>query len=115
MMYWNEHMKSEGTVIAHDWDHATAFMKALWDISNEKEANGEYAFCVTEELGVRIDFKWISYEHDAVVFCSEIELDEMFEDMIQDSREKDDDYLGSYDDKIAYSQGDFDDGDGRET
>jgi hypothetical protein len=58
---------------------------------------------VTEEDGIRIDFKFIPYGEDSVVFCSESELYDMMESAVQDA---DQDTVQD----IAYSQGEFDDG-----
>lgn len=78
--YHNEHIKETNTVICDDWNNACALMKALIDISREPGAPGEYAICVTDEDGIRIDFKWVQYGNDSIVFCSESELYEIVDD-----------------------------------
>ena len=104
MMYYDKHIRERNTVICDDWDNACMLMKALWNISHEPGAVGEYAFCVTEEDGIRIDFKFIPYGEDSVVFCAESELWEIVESEVQDAMQDD------TQDEIAYSQGEFDDG-----
>lgn len=101
MMYYDKHIREMNTVICDDWEHAVALMKALWDISHEPRSVGEYAICLTEEEGFRIDFKFIPYGDDSVVFCAESELYEMIESAVQDANQ---DTVQD----VAYSQGEFD-------
>lgn len=96
-----DHMRETNTVICEEWEHMCALMKALFDISQEKGALGEYAMCLTEELGYRLDFKWVSYSDDDVVFCCGTELQEMIESAVYDSH--------ADTDKVAYEQGEFED------
>lgn len=100
--YDKDHMRETNTVICDEWEHMCALMKALWDISHEKDSLGEYAMCLTEELGYRLDFKWVSYSDNDVVFCCGTELQEMIESAVQDT---DQDTVQD----IAYEQGSFDD------
>ena len=103
MMYYNEKIRERNTVICEEWSNACALMKALWEISHEPGAVGEYAICVTDEDGIRVDFKFVPYGEDSVVFCTESELYDMMESAVQDA---DQDTVQD----IAYSQGEFDDG-----
>ena len=82
MLYHNEFIHLSGTVVCDEWENAVAFMKSLIDISNEKDSLGEYAICVTREDGIRIDFKWIAYDAEDIVFCSDLELEEIIQDSI---------------------------------
>lgn len=101
-----DHMAEHNTVICDKWEHMCALMKALFDISTEKGALGEYAMCLTEEMGYRLDFKWVSYRDDDVVFCCGSELQEMIEAAVQDAVQ--DTYQNTVDSTVAYEQGDFD-------
>lgn len=78
MMYYDENIRDRNTVVCDDWNNACSLMKALWEISHEPGAVGEYAVCVTDENGsIRVDFKFVPYDDDSVVFCTESELYEM--------------------------------------
>lgn len=78
MMYYDENIRDRNTVVCDDWNNACSLMKALWEISHEPGAVGEYAICVTNESGsIRVDFKFVPYDDDSVVFCTEGELYEM--------------------------------------
>lgn len=103
MMYHDDNIRERNTVICDDWNNACALMKVLWEISHEPGAVGEYAICVTEEEGIRVDFKFVPYGDDSVVFCTESELYAMIDDAVQDT---DQDTVQD----VAYSQGEFDDG-----
>lgn len=101
MMYYDEKIRYNNTVVCDDWSDACALMKALWEISHEPGAVGEYAICVTDEAGIRVDFKFVPYGEDSVVFCTESELYEMMESAVQDADQE------TVQD-VAYSQGEFD-------
>lgn len=102
MMYGSKHIHVS-TVVCDDWSNACSLMKALRDISQEPSSVGEYAVCLTDEdNSYRIDFKFIPYHDDSVVFCAESELYEMIDDTVQDA---DQDTVQD----IAYEQGDFED------
>lgn len=58
------------TIIAKDWEHASAFIKAILDINSEERSLGEYAILITEEEGIRIDYTWVANEDDQVVFTT---------------------------------------------
>ena len=113
LFYDKNHMVDHNTVICEEWEHMAALIKALWDISHEKDALGEYAMCLTEEMGYRLDFQWVAYEDDDVVFCRGTELQEMIESAIQDSYQdchfNSNDEIEIKDDEIAYEQGSFED------
>lgn len=102
MMYHDEKIRDNNTVVCDNWSDAYALMKTLWNISHEPNALGEYAICVTDEDGsIRVDFKFVPYGDDSVVFCAESELYEMMESAVQDA---DQDTVQD----VAYSQGEFD-------
>lgn len=101
MMYGSKHIHVS-TVVCDDWSNACALMKALRDISQEPSAVGEYAICVTDEDGsIRVDFKFVPYGEDSVVFCAESELYAMIDDTVQDT-------IQDTVQDVAYSQGEFD-------
>lgn len=70
IMYAKE-FSEMNTIIAKDWEHASAFIKAILDINSEEGSLGEYAILITEEEGIRIDYTWVAKEDDQVVFTTE--------------------------------------------
>lgn len=58
------------TFIVRDRQNLHKLIDAILDINQEERQLGEYAICLTEEEGIRVDIVW-SCEEDRIVFGTE--------------------------------------------
>ena len=76
------------TFIVRDRENLHKLIDVILDINKEEESLGEYAICLTEELGTRVDIAW-SCDDDPIVFGTEWSVRESIEEECEDVEEED--------------------------
>ena len=76
------------TFIVQNRENLHKLIDVILDINEEEESLGEYAICLTEESGTRVDVVW-SCDDDPIVFGTECSVLKSIEEECEDGEEED--------------------------